>query len=173
MLVSCKAADDTLNQSGNILMFKLKTYQLGKKVMKLQSYQALKYCTYLPQDNSKTWPSYVWFNTKGSPKVCEKRLKKRTKSWKVADFLLACIIHQTCIKNTYKSYTIVRVGHFDWNDVMTLPFFQFFSKYSPFAVMHFSCLLTHLTNIWEKQSSESSKSFLDRTFKVGLPFIIW
>ena len=28
MLVSCKAADDTLNQSGNILMFKLKNYQL-------------------------------------------------------------------------------------------------------------------------------------------------
>jgi len=55
-------------------------------------------------------------------------------------------------KNTYKSYTILRAGHFDRNNVMT--FFHFFSKYSPFAVMHFSCLLTHLTYIWEKQFSE-------------------
>ena len=50
--------------------------------------------------------------------------------------------------------------------VTMLTFSQFYSKYSPFAGTHFSCLLTHLKYIWENQSWESSKSFLNRTFKV-------
>ena len=50
--------------------------------------------------------------------------------------------------------------------VTMLTFSQFYSKYSPFAGTHFSCLLTHLKYIWENQSWESSISFLNRTFKV-------
>ena len=52
--------------------------------------------------------------------------------------------HRTCLKNTYRSFTIVRAGHFDPNDVLTLTSFSVFTLRRDLFFMSPNPLNVHL-----------------------------
>ena len=64
------------------------------------------------------------------PRICLQITDKSLHNWHL----------QNRFKNTYKSYTIVRAGQFDRNDVMTLTFFSFSRSIhpSPWHIFHVS-----------------------------------